>query len=155
MSRRIYYGDKLINKVGIDRIVLNKVQLMAIDEGVFRLAMRNHVIRYDDTKVEGRLYYRTVNGVEFNFMKIDDNELGTFTFGVKHSTYGIYQFSPKETQDGINLVNFTAIDIHSFINNVKIKMKIRYGLDLEFSDSEIRETELSTTFALQYKFFTM
>lgn len=43
MNGNIYCNGKLINKAGIDRIVLNKVVLKKIDKEVFMLAMRRGI----------------------------------------------------------------------------------------------------------------
>lgn len=48
---------------------------------------------------------------------------------------------------GTNLVNYSAKEIHEFIEDAKIKLKDKYGLEVDFDDSEIREIELNTTFA--------
>lgn len=152
MKRNIYYENALINKVGIDRLVLKKVILRKIDEEVLKKALIRCAIRYDNELIEGRQFYTTDSGEKFCFLKIDDNELGTLTFGVKNDRYGIYQLSPKEMWDDTNLVNFSALEIHAFIAVTTIKLKEKYGLDVDFDWAEIREIELNTTFATKYKF---
>lgn len=147
MNRRIYYDGALINKIGIDRIVIKKVVLKEINAEKLDTALTCCAIHYDKVIVEGRQFYLTEKDNKFNYLKIDDNELGTLTFGVKNKQYGIYQFSPKEMWGGTNLVNYSAKEIHEFIEDAKIKLKDKYGLEVDFDDSEIREIELNTTFA--------
>lgn len=152
MNRRIYYDGALINKIGIDRIVIKKVVLKEINAEKLDTALTCCAIHYDKVIVEGRQFYLTEKDNKFNYLKIDDNELGTLTFGVKNKQYGIYQFSPKEMWGGTNLVNYSAKEIHEFIEDAKIKLKDKYGLEVDFDDSEIREIELNTTFATKHKF---
>lgn len=152
MNRRIYYDGALINKIGIDRIVIKKVVLKEINAEKLDTALTCCAIHYDKVIVEGRQFYLTEKDNKFNYLKIDDNELGTLTFGVKNKQYGIYQFSPKEMWGGTNLVNYSAKEIQEFIEDAKIKLKDKYGLEVDFDDSEIREIELNTTFALRHKF---
>lgn len=152
MYRNIYFDGTLINKVGIDRIELKKVVLKEIDEEVLKQSMTYCEVRYDNECVHGRQFYITDNEVKFCYLRIVDNELGTLTFGIKNKQYGIYEFSPKESYGGINLVNYSAQEIHAFIAIATIKLKEKYGLDVEFEYSEIRQIELNTTFALEHKF---
>ena len=49
-------------------------------------------------------------------------------------------------------MNYSAKEIHEFIEDAKIKLKDKYGLEVDFVDSEIREIELNTTFATKHKF---
>lgn len=152
MNKNIYCDGEIINKAGADRIVIYKVILKSINEDVFRIARKNCEIRYDDTLVEGKRFYRTKNSVNFNFLRIDDDQLGTITFGVKKLPYGIFQFSPKNKWDGVNLVNFSANDVHAFIVDAAEKLKNKYGLEVDFENAEIREIELNTTYPLEYNF---
>lgn len=117
MNRRIYYDGALINKIGIDRIVIKKVVLKEINAEKLDTALTCCAIHYDKVIVEGRQFYLTEKDNKFNYLKIDDNELGTLTFGVKNKQYGIYQFSPKEMWGGTNLVNYSAKEIHEFIED--------------------------------------
>ena len=142
----------LLTKWVLNRLVLKKVILRKIDEEVLKKALIRCAIRYDNELIEGRQFYTTDSGEKFCFLKIDDNELGTLTFGVKNDRYGIYQLSPKEMWDDTNLVNFSALEIHAFIAVTTIKLKEKYGLDVDFDWAEIREIELNTTFATKYKF---
>lgn len=152
LKRNIYFENELINKVGIDRIVLKKVILRKIDEEVLEKALIRCAIRYDNELIDGRQFYTTDCGEKFCFLKIDDNELGTLNFGVKNDRYGIYQFSPKEMWNDTNLMNFSALEMHAFIAIAAIKFKEKYGLDVDFDWAEIREIELNTTFATKHKF---
>ena len=84
MNRRIYYDGALINKIGIDRIVIKKVVLKEINAEKLDTALTCCAIHYDKVIVEGRQFYLTEKDNKFNYLKIDDNELGTLTFGVKN-----------------------------------------------------------------------
>ena len=54
MNRRIYYDGALINKIGIDRIVIKKVVLKEINAEKLDTALTCCAIHYDKVIVEGR-----------------------------------------------------------------------------------------------------
>ena len=59
MNRRIYYDGALINKIGIDRIVIKKVVLKEINAEKLDTALTCCAIHYYKVIVEGRQFYLT------------------------------------------------------------------------------------------------
>lgn len=149
----IYYGGELINKAGVDRVVLSHVELLKINWPVFKSALKvSKDIIYDAFSVRNRTHYVTKEFNVFHYMSITDERIGHLTFGANPKQYGCIEFSPSNKRGGINLVNFTGTEFIEFLGDIKIYLDENYGLEVSFLNSKPKQMELNATFALTYPF---
>lgn len=153
MKKDIFFEGTLINRAGVDRVVLGHVKLIDIDRSKLEsAATRLKDIIFDDFKVSNRTFYSIDGGDRFHYLSIRDPEIGSINFGANPRPYGIYEFSPSNWRTGINLVNFSGDDLLDFLYHVESLFNERYGLTISFTASTLKEIELNTTFALQHDF---
>ena len=80
--KNIYHEGKLINKAGVDRVVLSHVELKKINWPVFKKAITaSSDIIYDAFRSANRTYYVTEGGDRLHYMTITDPEVGHLNFG--------------------------------------------------------------------------
>lgn len=71
--KNIYHEGKLINKAGVDRVVLSHVELKKINWPVFKKAITaSSDIIYDAFRSANRTYYVTEGGDRLHYMTITD-----------------------------------------------------------------------------------
>lgn len=110
--KNIYHEGKLINKAGVDRVVLSHVELKKINWPVFKKAITaSSDIIYDAFRSANRTYYVTEGGDRLHYMTITDPEVGHLNFGANPKKYGIIEFSPANKNNGINIVNFDGKEL--------------------------------------------
>lgn len=74
--KNIYHEGKLINKAGVDRVVLSHVELKKINWPVFKKAITaSSDIIYDAFRSANRTYYVTEGGDRLHYMTITDPEV--------------------------------------------------------------------------------
>lgn len=151
--KNIYHEGKLINKAGVDRVVLSHVVLKKINWPVFKSALKvSKDIIYDAFNVRNRTHYVTKEFNVFHYMSITDERIGHLTFGANPKQYGCIEFSPSNKRGGINLVNFTRTEFIEFLEDIKIYLDENYGLEVLFLKGKPKQMELNATFALTYPF---
>lgn len=150
---KIYHEGELINKAGVDRVVLSHVVLLKINWPVFKSALKtSNDIVYDAFKARNRTCYVTEGGDVFHHMTITNPEIGHLVFGANPKRYGLMELSPSNIRDGINLVNFTGAEFIRCLANTAKMLCERFGLVISFSNSTFREIEVNCTFALKHPF---
>lgn len=151
--KNIYHEGKLINKAGVDRVVLSHVELKKINWPVFKKAITaSSDIIYDAFRSANRTYYVTEGGDRLHYMTITDPEVGHLNFGANPKKYGIIEFSPANKNNGINIVNFDGKELMEYLAHIKVILSDRYGLEVSFTNCTLKEVELNVTFALNHPY---
>lgn len=151
--KNIYHEGKLINKAGVDRVVLSHVELKKINWPVFKKAITAlSDIIYDAFRSANRTYYVTEGGDRLHYMTITDPEVGHLNFGANPKKYGIIEFSPANKNNGINIVNFDGKELMEYLALIKVILSDRYGLEVSFTNCTLKEVELNVTFALNHPY---
>lgn len=151
--KNIYHEGKLINKAGVDRVVLSHVELKKINWPVFKKAITaSSDIIYDAFRSANRIYYVTEGGDRLHYMTITDPEVGHLNFGANPKKYGIIEFSPANKNNGINIVNFDGKELMEYLAHIKVILSDRYGLEVSFTNCTLKEVELNVTFALNHPY---
>lgn len=119
--KNIYHEGKLINKAGVDRVVLSHVELKKINWPVFKKAITAlSDIIYDAFRSANRTYYVTEGGDRLHYMTITDPEVGHLNFGANPKKYGIIEFSPANKNNGINIVNFDGKELMEYLQFIML-----------------------------------
>lgn len=151
--KNIYHEGKLINKAGVDRVVLSHVELKKINWPVFKKAITaSSDIIYDAFRSANRTYYVTEGGDRLHYMTITDPKVGHLNFGANPKKYGIIEFSPANKNNGINIVNFDGKELMEYLAHIKVILSDRYGLEVSFTNCTLKEVELNVTFALNHPY---
>lgn len=153
MKEKIYFEGELINKAGVDRVVLINVELLRIEWEVFssKLNGTNDIV-FDNYKACNRTYYYTKGGDKFHRLNISDTKIGRLCFGACPLKFGIWEFSPTNTELEKNIVNFSGEKLVMFLEETTKNIYEEYGLEVSFHKCKLKEVEVNTTFALEYDF---
>jgi len=143
---------KLIERIGIDRLVISCFRIMRINFEKLK-TRRNVVVEYQE-----QAGYLLADGACFSRLKIEDNvQFGTLTAGIKKTRYGEQDYAFMDITIGDaetgNLQNTTIQEYKERVVRIFGYLKETYGMEIEKEETRISKMEINTTFHLDKPFY--
>ena len=124
---------KQLNKIGIDRIVLNNLEILNFDEleKETRVTQNNEIIE-----------------------KVEYTEYGAFSMSYTRNSKGtageFYHFSslelnPSKLKNGHNIYNANLVELKESVEEVTKRLE-KAGIKIDATDAKIKEIEIDVTF---------
>lgn len=135
---KVLVDTKQLNKIGIDRIVLNNLEILNFDEleKETRVTQNNEIIE-----------------------KVEYTEYGAFSMSYTRNSKGtageFYHFSslelnPSKLKNGHNIYNANLVELRESVEEVAKKLE-KAGIKIDVTDAKIKEVEIDVTFVADFE----
>lgn len=135
---KVLVDTKQLDKIGIDRIVLNNLEILNFDEleKETRVTQSNEIIE----KVE----YTEYGAFSMSYTKNSKGTAGEFYH------FSSLELNPSKLKNGHNIYNANLAELRESIEEVTKRLE-KAGIKIDVTDAKIKEVEIDMTFVADFE----
>lgn len=127
-------NEKKLNKIGIDRIVLNNFKISNFD------SLDKKEINSSREQIQKIEKKTDLFNLTYSVVIQDNNELYTASS---------LEINPNRIRDGNNIYNSTVKELNQALKQI-MSMLLKLGIELDLSEAKVKEIEINTTFETNF-----